>query len=223
MLEFHIKESDCYGLITNNCISLDDKDTFGNSMILMELYKIKCFISKNNAIVGFETIYKDRREKDKFKEYQSIFIKIDNNCLEQEFIFNQTEAIINITIWKDEIINGFEITTNKDRIFLFGLNSGNKIMLNEFSSGTNMVLGTFTKFDYKIGLTALGFYYTKIKEHSILLYSGLFYLRAKIKNEKFYKLIKDNISNMDYISKALLNLSLLPKNLFVNIIKYIII
>ena len=223
MLAFHIKESDCYGLISNNSISLDDKDNFGNSMILMELHKIKCFISKNNTIVGIQTIYKDWREKDKVKEYQSIFIKIDNNCLEQEFIFQETEAIINITIWKDEIINGFEITTNKERIFLFGLNSGNKIMLNEFSTGTNMVVGMFTKFDYKIGLTALGFYYTKIKEHLILLYSGFFYLRAKIKNEKFYNSIKHNFSNMDYITKTILNLSLLPKNLFVNIIKYIII
>ena len=96
-------------------------------------------------------------------------------------------------------------------------------MLNEFSSRTNMIVGFFTKFDYKIGLAALGFYYTNIKEHSILLYSGLFYLRAKIKDEKFYKSAKDNISKMDYINKAILNLSLLPKSLFLNIIKYIII
>ena len=148
MLQFQIKETDCYGLITNDCLTLDDKYTFNNSLILVELYKIVCFISKNKNIIGIKTVFRDRVKKDNDIEYQSIYIKLDNNCLEQEFIFKNNESIINITIWKEEVINGFEIITNQNRTFLFGLNSGTKIMLNEFSSNINKVIGFFAKFDY---------------------------------------------------------------------------
>ena len=222
MLQFQIKETDCYGLITNDCLTLDDKYTFNNSLILVELYKIVCFISKNKNIIGIKTVFRDRVKKDNDIEYQSIYIKLDNNCLEQEFIFKNNESIINITIWKEEVINGFEIITNQNRTFLFGLNSGTKIMLNEFSSNINKVIGFFAKFDLRIGLSALGLYYISSREHIILLYSGLFYLRAKLKNEKYRNSIIDEESKLDFANQTILNLCLLPKNLFVNILKYLI-
>ena len=81
MLQFQIKETECYGLITNNCISLDDKNTFNNSLILVELYKIKCFVTKDKNIIGIKTIFRDRKGKEKNIEYQSIFIKLDNNIM----------------------------------------------------------------------------------------------------------------------------------------------
>ena len=139
MLEFQIKETDFYGLITNNYISFDDKNYFNNSLILMKLNRIKCFVTKDKTIVGMQIIYKDRNQDGKNNEFQTIFFKIINNCYEQEFIIEKEESIMNITIWKDEKINGFEIFTNKNRNFLFGMNSGNKIMLNEFSSNNNIV------------------------------------------------------------------------------------
>ena len=222
MLQFQIKETECYGLITNNCISLDDKNTFNNSLILVELYKIKCFLTKDKKIIGIITLFRDRIKKEKNSEYQSILIKLDNNSLEQEFIFKEKESIINITIWKEEALNGFEIVTNQNRKFLFGLNSGNKIMLNEFASNSNKILGFYSKFDLTMGLIALGFYYVSFKEQLIFLYSGFFYLRAKLKNKDFNKHLEANISKIDYTNKAILNLCLLPKNLFVNIMKYLI-
>ena len=206
MLQFQIKETDCYGLITNDCLTLDDKYTFNNSLILVELYKIVCFISKNKNIIGIKTVFRDRVKKDNDIEYQSIYIKLDNNCLEQEFIFKNNESIINITIWKEEVINGFEIITNQNRTFLFGLNSGTKIMLNEFSSNINKVIGFFAKFDLRIGLSALGLYYISSREHIILLYSGLFYLRAKLKNEKYRNSIIDEESKLDFANQTILNL-----------------
>ena len=81
MLQFQIKETECYGLITNNCISLDDKNTFNNSLILVELYKIKCFVTKDKNIIGIKTIFRDRKGKEKNIEYQSIFIKLLNKNL----------------------------------------------------------------------------------------------------------------------------------------------
>ena len=117
MLEFQIKETDFYGLITNSNISFDDKSYFNNSLILMKINRIKCFVTMDKTIIGMQIIYKDRNQDGKNKEFQTIFFKINNNCYEQEFIIENEESIINITIYKDEKINGFEIFTNKNRNF----------------------------------------------------------------------------------------------------------
>ena len=222
MLEFQIKETDFYGLITNSNISFDDKSYYNNSLILMKLNRIKCFVTMDKTIIGMQIIYKDRNQDGKNKEFQTIFFKINNNCYEQEFIIENEESIINITIYKDEKINGFEIFTNKNRNFLFGINSGNKIMLNEFSSNNNIVVGFYSKFDRYIGLTGMGFYYISLKEQQIFLYSGLFYLRAKLKNVNFYESIKNDIEKLDYTNKAVLKLAMLPRNIFGFVMKYII-
>ena len=95
-------------------------------------------------------------------------------------------------------------------------------MLNEFSSGKNMVVGFYGKFDYNIGVTGIGFYYISRKKYSFFLFSGLFCLRAKVQNKQFRESIEKNFANLDYESKALFNTSLLPKNTFMEILKYIV-
>ena len=76
-------------------------------------------------------------------------------------------------------------------------------MLNEFSSNINKVIGFFAKFDLRIGLSALGLYYISSREHIILLYSGLFYLRAKLKNEKYRNSIIDEESKLDFANEMI--------------------
>ena len=95
-------------------------------------------------------------------------------------------------------------------------------MLNEFSSNYNILVGFFSKFDIQIGLIGLGFYYVSHKEYLFLLYSGIFYLRAKLNDKNFYKSIMNKKDNLDLINKAILNLGMLPKNLFLIIMKYLI-
>ena len=45
-MDIHIKETDCFGSINKDSISYDDIDYFGNSLILLELSKIKCFLKE---------------------------------------------------------------------------------------------------------------------------------------------------------------------------------
>ena len=66
----------------------------------------------------------------------------------------------------------------------------------------------------------MGFYYISLKEHLLLLYSGLFYLRAKLKNNNYCESIKNNIEKIDYTDKAILNLAKLPRNLFGVVMKF---
>ena len=216
-----IKETDCFGLINKDSISFDDQDYFGDSFLLFEFSKIKCYTKGNQGIIGIQLIYKYREDQ---KEYTTINSKKNENCTEQEFIFKPKETIINIIIFRKNYsyFQGFEITTNLNRSYRFGVDNGEKIMLNEFSSGKNMVVGFYGKFDNKIGITALGFYYISRKIYSVFLFSGLFYLRAKIQNKQFLESIEKNFSNLDYESKAVFNVSILPKNNFMEILKYII-
>ena len=217
MNDIIIKETNCFGMIHENSISYDDIDYFGNSLVLLDLYKIKCYVKMNRGIVGIQLTYK---YKENNKEFKSIDVKRDCECFEQEFIFKPEEKITNIIIFRKEYLQGFEITTNLKRIYRFGLDDGEKVMLNEFYSGKYFVIGFYTKFDNINGMTAIGFYYIDKKQYLLFLSLGLFLLRTKLNNDQFSNSIK--INNLDYENKAILKTCRLPKNNFLGILKYIV-
>ena len=220
MDDIFIKETDCFGLINRDSISYDDSEFFGNSLILFDLYKINCYVKGTKGILGIKLTYKCRENNE---EYSTINIKTnDTDIIDQEFIFEPQENITNIILWKKEKFQGFEITTNKKRIKRFGLDKDDKILLNEFSSGNNIALGFYLKFDKNNGVTAMGFYYIEKKKYKIFLYSYLLWLRVKLKNKKYLDYIEDNISKLDYESKAVYKTCLLSKNNFMGIMKYLI-
>ena len=218
-MDIHIKETDCFGSINKDSISYDDVDYFGNSLILFELYKIKCFVKGNKGIIGIQLMYKFRENG---QEYKSIDVKTNEDCTEQEFTFLPKEYITNIILWKKDKLIGFEITTDKNRIYRFGLDNGNKIMMNEFSSGKNIVVGFYTKFNINEGITAIGFYYIDKKIFSFFQLSGLFFLREKLKNQKYYDSINKDLSKLDKESLAVFKACLLPRNSFTGVLRYII-
>ena len=219
MNDIIIKQTSCYGLINKESISYDDIEYFGDSLLLLDLYKIKCFVQGNHGIVGIQLTYKYKQNNND-QEIKSIDIKTDCDCIEQEFVFKPNEKITNVIVFRKEILQGFEITTNLKRIYRFGLDNGEKIMFNEFYSERNIVNGFYTKFDNINGITAIGFYYTNKKQFLLFLYLGLFLLRAKLNNDKFNNSIQND--NLDYESKAILAACRLPPNDFMGILKYII-
>jgi len=218
-MDIHIKETDCFGSINNDSISYDDINFFGKSLILFELSKIKCFVKGNKGIIGIQLTYKFR-END--QEYKTIDVKTNEECIEQEFIFLPKEYITNIILWKKDKLIGFEITTDKYRNYRFGLDNGTMIMMNEFSSGKNIVVGLYAKFNIKEGITALGFYYIDKKTFSFFQLSGLFFLREKLKNKIYYDSIYKDLSKLDKESIAVFKACLLPKNSFIGVLRYII-
>ena len=219
MNEIQIKETDCFGVITKDSLSYDDFDFFGDSLILFQLYKIKCYIKENKGIYGFQLIYKLR---DNQKQYTTINVKVNGELIEQEFCFEENEMITNIIIFRKEYLQGFEITTNNKRSYRFGIDAGEKITLNEFSSNKNLIIGFYLKFDKNTGVSAIGFYYIDKKVYSSFLCLGFFYLRAKLCNTNFRDNINKNITKYDYYNKALIKTCALPKNVFSVILKYLI-
>ena len=219
MNEIQINETDCFGIITKDSISYDDIDFFGNSLILFQLYKIKCYIKGNKGIYGIQLIYKLR---DNQKQYTTINVKANGELIEQEFCLEENEMITNIIIFRKEYLQGFEIMTNYKRSYRFGIDTGEKIMLNEFSSNKNLIIGFYLKYDKNSGVSAIGFYYINKKVYSSFLCRGFFYLRAKLKDKNYRDNINKNIAKYDYDYKALINACALPKNVFSVIMKYLI-
>ena len=66
----------------------------------------------------------------------------------------------------------------------------------------------------------MGCYYLNRKFFSLILYSGLLYLRIKLKDEKFKNEIKNKLNELDITDRALYYTCLLPSNQFFGIIKY---
>ena len=66
----------------------------------------------------------------------------------------------------------------------------------------------------------MGCYYLDRKVFTLILYSGLFSLRIKLKDEKYKKEIDNKLKDMDYSDKALYYICLLPINQFNEIMKF---
>ena len=96
MNDIIIKQTSCFGLINKESISYDDIDYFGDSLLLLDLYKIKCFVKGNQGIVGIQLTYKYNQNND--QEIKSIDIKKDCDCIEQEFILKTKKKITTVNI-----------------------------------------------------------------------------------------------------------------------------
>ena len=207
-----------YGLITEKSIILDDRDIFNEFLIGYHLHKIKCWTEKNTGIIGIQLCYKDRETNE---EIISINKHRPEDLNFQEFILEPLELITGLTIWKTNALNGFEISTNKKRIKRFGFDEGEKIMPEEFEENNlNIILGFFFTYEPKKYISSIGCYYLNRKFFSIILYSGVLYLRIKLRDEKFKNEIKNRLSEMDISYRALYFTCLLPSNQFFGIIKY---
>ena len=68
----------------------------------------------------------------------------------------------------------------------------------------------------------MGCYYLKRNYFSIVLYSGILYLRFKLNDEKFKNEINNRLKDMDIFDKDLYYTCLLPSNQFLGVIKYTI-
>ncbi len=212
------KQTSNYGLITEKSICLDDYNIFQEFLIRYRLHKIKCWVEKGSGITGIQLSYKDRETNEEI-------ISIDKHRQEvvtfQEFILDSLELITGLVIWKNDSLNGFEVSTNKKRIKRFGYDEGEKIVPEEFEiNNVNIILGFFFTYEPNIGISSMGCYYLKRNNFSVVLYSGILYLRIKLKDEKFKNEIQNRLKDMDITDRALYYTCLLPSNQFFGVIKY---
>ena len=208
-----------YGLITEKSLNLDDCETFKEFLIGYRLHKIKCWSENEKGIIGIQLCYKDRETNE---EIISINQNRPDDSNFQEFILDPLELITELSVWKNTALNGFEICTNKNRIKRFGFDDGEKIITEEFKEkNINIILGFFFTYEpINKKISSMGCYYLNRKYFSIILYSGILYLRIKLKDEKYKNEIKNRLKDMDISDRALYYTCLLPSNQFFVILKY---
>ena len=219
--EVIIKTTCNYGKINENSKSYDVCDEIGGENLLnYKIYKIICQIKSNESIHGIKFIYRNINDG---KEVTLINVKSKEfDLIEQEMTFT-LEDIIDLRTWVSDNISlsGFEVTTNKGRSQKFGYGNDEDLRkIYEFENKENNVVGFNVTADDSNGVTALYAYYLNKRTYAFVLYSGIFSLRIKVKDEKYRKKIKNKLSKMSEKSKILYRICCLPDNQFFQVIKY---
>ena len=206
-----------YGLITEKSITLDDISIFGYYLISYRVHTIRCWQNKQLGIIGIQLHYKDRDTNEDIISVNKV--KNDKSTL-VEFILDPLEFIIGLTIYKSDLLNGFSIKTNKKREKLFGYDLGDKIIPEEFEEDKNVILGFFFTFEPNMRASSIGCYYLNKTFFSLILYSGILYLRIRLKDEKFKNEIEKKLDKLDKPYVALFKMCLLPNIQFYGVLKY---
>jgi len=215
-----VKSTCIYGKIDENSKYYDVRDEVGKSILDYKITKIICQIKSNESIHGIQFIY---RNINNGVEKALINVKPrDIDLIEQEMVF-EIEDIIDLRIWlADNIkLTGFEVTTNRGRSQKFGYGNDDELRkIPDFENNDNTIVGFCVTADRKNGVTSLFAYYIDRITYSFYIYSGIFVLRAKMKNEEFNQKIKNKLQNLSEKGKNLYKICCLPNNQFFNIIKF---
>ena len=207
-----------YGLITENSILLDDLLIFNEFLISYRIHKIRCWQNKQLGIIGIQLYYKDRDTNEEIISINKVK-NADSTLI--EFNLNPLEYITGLTIYKTDLLNGFSIITNKKREKLFGYDIGEQIIPESFEEeGKNVILGFFFTFEQNLVISSIGCYYLNRIFFSLILYSGILYLRIKLKDEGFRKEIENKLDKLDKPYIALYKICLLPNIQFYGVLKY---
>ena len=207
-----------YGLITENSILLDDLQIFKEFLISYRIHRIRCWQNKQLGIIGIQLYYKDRDTNEEIISINKVK-NADSTLI--EFNLNPLEYITGLTIYKTDLLNGFSIITNKKREKLFGYDIGEQIIPESFEEeGKNVILGFFFTFEQNLVISSIGCYYLNRIFFSLILYSGILYLRIKLKDEGFRKEIENKLDKLEIPDIALYKICLLPNIQFYGVLKY---
>ncbi len=209
-----------YGKVEENSNYYDMRNEVGKNILNYRITKIKCQLKSNDSIYGIQFIYRNINTN---KEETLINVKSKElDLIEQEMSFG-FEEIVDLRTWlSDEIkLIGFEVTTNRGRQKKFGFGNDEQLRIcPDFENNDQTIVGFGVAADDKNGVTSLYAYYLNKRTYAFYIYSGVFSLRIKIKDEEFKKKIESKISNMSEKNKILYRVCSLPDNQFFNIIKY---
>ena len=217
---YSLKSTCNYGFDGENSKYYDVTDEVSESILNYKIKKIICQIKSNECIYGIQLIYRNINDG---KEKTLINVKPKElDLIEQEMTFG-VEEIVDLRTWvsKDFKLIGFEITTNKGRSQKFGYGKDEDLRkIPEFENNENNIVGFCVSGDDKNGITSLFAYYINKRTYDFYIYSGIFSLRIKIKDEKFKKIIENKLPTMNEKNKILYKICCLPDNQFFHVIKY---
>lgn len=219
--EIEINVTCMYGSLLENSKYESAKKNAKDKILNYSLSKILCQITQNH-IVGLKFFYTDRTDGS-----VSTFVNIEppkdkGDLIEQEMELSSFENVIDARVWlKDVKLTGFEITTSKGNIQKFGYGSDQElILIHDFENHDQAVVSFGAYYDDKEGVTGIEMDYLDKRKYYISLYSGVFYLRLKMKKEDYRKNMDIKIKDKPEHLQVLYRTCSLPDNSFFGVMKY---
>ena len=210
-----------YGKREENSKIHDIRNVVGKSILDYRLIKIKCQIKQGIGIYGLQLTYRDLITNED-KALINIISK-EPNLIEQEMDLN-IENISDVKIWiNDEIkLIGFEIQSNRGNYKKFGYGNLQELRVcHQLKNKERAVIGFGFIENSKNGIIGMYMYHVNRITYSFYLYSGIFSLRIRAKNDKYKNELKKKADKCTDISKKILfNICCLPDNQFFSIIKF---
>ena len=234
MLPKNFYKTPVYGLIPKNREVILDEELLGNNLYRYILKGIKIWYGIPNSeeenledknVIGIKFIYQDLiTKKNKItKEYcgnyksNSIIIK------ELELKHNDYFTQFNID-FNSEIITHLKLMTKSGELLEVGEENEESRKIVEFNSLNGGMIHSFFGYYDKNGIRSLGFNYIFRKDHILIDFIELLWLKRYFKKNKEEKIKWEKPENLDKLSnemKPIVKLCLLPDSVFFSIMKYL--
>ena len=214
-----------YGCIDSNDVHFDDHPEFGFDYLDYKITKIKIWSAKKTqytVLGGIQTTYINNKAGTEFISPEHKGEKVDNDSF-VEFILKKNEYIVNSSLWFEEgSICKIIFKTNLKNTFSVGDAKGDELEVSEFGKN-KFILSFFGTYSDKY-LTSIGMFINKQDEFFNYFLRGYLELKIFLSKDKNYNEIKEKEKNKVYneIDLILIKACKLPKNVFNEIIKYII-
>ena len=209
-----------YGSVLDESKLYDMKDILKDKMLNYKITKIKCQIKSNEGIYGIELLYRNLIDG---KETSIINVQSKEKDLIEQVFDLCGDYIIDMRVWINNDIKliGFEIVTNRNRIFKFGYGKDEQLVkIPDLKNLDKIIIGFGLYVNEGNSISSIYAYYINKSNYFYHLYKGILYLRSKSQNKEYNEKIQKKLSSMSKRNQILFRICNLPQNQFFNIMKY---
>ena len=209
-----------YGSVLDESKLYDMKDILKDKMLNYKITKIKCQIKSNEGIYGIELLYRNLIDG---KETSIINVQSKEKDLIEQVFDLCGDYIIDMRVWINNDIKliGFEIVTNRNRIFKFGYGKDEQLVkISDLKNLDKIIIGFGLYVNEGNSISSIYAYYINKSNYFYHLYKGILYLRSKSQNKEYNEKIQKKLSSMSKRNQILFRICNLPQNQFFNIMKY---
>ena len=209
-----------YGSVLDESKLYDMKDILKDKMLNYKITKIKCQIKSNEGIYGIELFYRNLIDG---KETSIINVQSKEKDLIEQVFDLCGDYIIDMRVWINNDIKliGFEIVTNRNRIFKFGYGKDEQLVkIPDLKNLDKIIIGFGLYVNEGNSISSIYAYYINKSNYFYHLYKGILYLRSKSQNKEYNEKIQKKLSSMSKRNQILFRICNLPQSQFFNIMKY---
>ena len=209
-----------YGSVLDESKLYDMKDILKDKMLNYKITKIKCQIKSNEGIYGIELFYRNLIDG---KETSIINVQSKEKDLIEQVFDLCGDYIIDMRVWINNDIKliGFEIVTNRNRIFKFGYGKDEQLVkISDLKNLDKIIIGFGLYVNEGNSISSIYAYYINKSNYFYHVYKGILYLRSKSQNKEYNEKIQKKLSSMSKRNQILFRICNLPQSQFFNIMKY---